>query len=152
MHNDIYSFLVQHPEEFFEIPTLSYKTTEVQDCLDRFEQAADPLPVHSPVINLLAATKKFRNATSPDGIFAKIRTLPNVEKPLNDLLQEMDHQLGTAQALLAGYSEKENKILRKAINYCMRSIRERMLALPFNDNLFLLWLKSNLRKRIEKKV
>src|SRR3990167_557817 len=140
--------LLDNPEEVFKIPGLTYKTTEINDVMDRFDRAKNARLVHRWVIQLLAETKEFRNATVPEGLFARLRSISKTDYELKNIFTKMDTAFETADVLLKQQTldEKDKVIFEAALRYCEKSVVERMGSFDPADRLMLFWNASKLKK------
>ena len=143
--------LVNNPEEVFKRAGLTYKTTEISDVMDQFDRAKNARLVHRWVIQLLAETKDFRNATVPAGLFARLRSISKTDDELKHIFEKMYMAFQTADVLVKQQTldEKEKTIFEAALRYCEKSVLERMSSFDPADRLMLYWNESKLKKYVE---
>lgn len=151
MNDDILkSFLIKNPEKVFDSPYLSYKRRSIKRIIDDFDLAAEQKPVYKIVKELLRVTSNFRSATEPDGLFQELRTTTKKDNELKNIFVTMNDMLLKTESKASSLNEQDKKILQTALNYCKKSIKERMASLKSDDRLIPFWNASDLKKQVGK--
>lgn len=145
------AYIVADPESVFDYSPLNYKSSEIESIIERFELASFK-PINKYIIALLTATSDFRHSTVPEGIFKDLRSSTKTDDELKQIFIKMsavlEQSLNFKNQLKL--NEQDEKIFQTVIDYCKKSIKERMAALQPDDRLLPFWNESQLKKELER--
>lgn len=149
--DSIKGLFLENPENIFAEPNLDYRASEIERIIDRFDRVSKPRPVHKCILNLLRATADFNYATVQDGFFSELRNLTKTDQELKAVFDHIETALQKVLQMQKDFSEEDQKIISNALQYCKKSIKQQVSALPSEDKLIRFWQESQLKKMLDEK-